>query len=60
VISRDPSYKTASIVSVTIDPEPPEQDRKAILAALAGEEDELGGWSQAALAEGVEDAELDP
>jgi hypothetical protein len=60
VISRDPSYKTDSIVSVTIDPEPPEQDRKAILAALAGEEDELGGWSQAALAEGVEDAELDP
>jgi hypothetical protein len=60
VISRDPSYKRASIVSVTIDPEPLEQDRKAILAALAGEEDELGGWSQAALAEGVEDAELDP
>ena len=47
-------------MSVTIEPEPPEQDREAIVAALAGEEDELGGWSQAALAEGVEDVELDP
>jgi hypothetical protein len=45
---------------VTIEPEPPEQDREAIVAALAGEEDELDGWSQAALAEGVEDAELEP
>ena len=46
---------------VAIEPEPPEQEREAIVAALAGgEEDDLGGWSQAALAEGVEEAELDP
>ena len=46
---------------VTIEPEPPEQEREAIVAALAaGEGDDLGGWSQAALAEGVEEADLDP
>ena len=46
---------------VTIEPEPPEQEREAIVAALArGEADDLGGWSQAALAEGVEEPELDP
>ena len=46
---------------VAIEPEPPEQEREAIVAALAGtEEHHLGGWSQAALAEGVEEAELDP
>ena len=46
---------------VTIEPEPPEQEREAIIAALAvGDGDDLGGWSQAALAEGVEEAELDP
>ena len=47
-------------MSVTIEPEPPEQEREVIVAALAGGEDELGGWSQAALAEGVEEADLDP
>jgi hypothetical protein len=41
-------------VPVTIEPEPPEQEREAIIAALAGGTgEELGGWSQAALAEGV-------
>ena len=46
---------------IAIEPEPPEQEREAIVAALAaGEENGLGGWSQAALAEGVEEAELDP
>jgi hypothetical protein len=46
---------------VRIEPEPPEQDREAIVAALAaGVRDELGEWEQAALAEGVEEAELDP
>lgn len=46
---------------VTIEPEPPEQEREAIVAALAlGEGDGLGGWEQTALAEGVEEAELDP
>ena len=44
-----------------IEPEPSEQEREAIVAALAaGERDDLGGWAQAALDEGVEEAELDP
>jgi hypothetical protein len=48
-------------VSVTIDPEPPEQEREAIVAALrSGVGDGLGGWARAALEEGVEAAELDP
>lgn len=47
-------------VSVTIDPEPPEQEREAIAAALAAEEVDVGGWSQAALVDGVEEAGLDP
>jgi hypothetical protein len=47
-------------VPIVIEPEPPEQERQAIVAALArDEDDDLGGWSQAVLAEGVE-AELDP
>ena len=51
----------ASIVRITIEPEPPEQERQAIVAALAaGEGDDLGSWSQAALEEGVEEADLDP
>ena len=42
----------ASAVPVTIEPEPPEQDREAIVAALAaGGGEALDGWSQAALAE---------
>ena len=46
---------------LTIEPEPPEEERDAILAALAaGEDAVLGGWARAALAEGVEDDELDP
>jgi hypothetical protein len=48
-------------VPIVIEPDPPEQEREAIVAALSrGEEDDLRGWSQAALAEGVEEAELDP
>jgi hypothetical protein len=48
-------------VRVTIEPEPPEQEREAIVAALAGgQRDDLDGWSEAALAEGVEEADLDP
>jgi hypothetical protein len=48
-------------VPVTIEPEPPEQEREAIVAALArGERDNASGWSEAALAEGVEEADLDP
>jgi hypothetical protein len=50
-------------VPVTIEPEPPEQEREAIVAAMAmarAEGAALDGWSQAALAEGVEEADLDP
>ena len=48
-------------MKIAIEPEPPEQEREAIVAALAaGAAEELGGWSQAALAEGVEEAELEP
>jgi hypothetical protein len=47
-------------VPIAIDPEPPEQEREAIVAALAPEEVDVGGWSQAALVDGVEEAELDP
>jgi hypothetical protein len=45
----------------TIHPEPPDEVRETILAALEGgavAEDE--GWSAAALLEGVDDGELDP
>jgi hypothetical protein len=45
---------------VSIDPEPPEDEREAILAALAGEEREQSAWGEAALAEGVEAAPLHP
>ena len=46
---------------IAIEPEPPEQEREAIVAALAAVgDDDVDGWSQAALAEGVEEAELDP
>ncbi len=46
---------------IAIEPEPSEQEREAIVAALAaGDEDDLGDWARAALAEGVEEAELDP
>ena len=49
------------VVSVKIEPEPPEQEREAIVAALAaGEGADLGEWGRAALADGVEEAELDP
>jgi hypothetical protein len=45
---------------VTIDPEPSEREREAILAAVAaGKALALSAWESAALAEGVED-ELDP
>jgi hypothetical protein len=48
-------------VPLTIEPEPPEEEREAIVVALAvGEGNDLGGWSQAALAEGVEEADSDP
>ena len=47
-------------MSVTIEPEPSEAEREAILAALARPPEHDSGWAQAALLEGVEDGELDP
>ena len=44
----------------TIEPEPTEDEREAILAALSGAVDGGDAWSAAALVEGVEDGELDP
>jgi len=48
-------------MSATIEPEPSEAERKAILAALARtDEPALGEWTEAALLEGVESSKLDP
>ena len=47
-------------MSATIEPEPSEAEREAILAALARPTEQDGGWAEAALLEGVEDGELDP
>jgi hypothetical protein len=47
-------------VSASIEPEPPEEEREAILAALARPVSAGPGWAAAALLEGVEDGELDP
>jgi len=47
-------------VSATIEPEPTEEEREAIVAALAGPAAPDPSWAEAALAEGVEDGELDP
>ena len=44
----------------TIEPEPPDEEREAIVAALAGPADPDDGWASAALLEGVEDGDLDP
>jgi hypothetical protein len=47
-------------VSARIEPEPPAEEREAILAALARPVSASSGWAAAALLEGVEDGELDP
>jgi len=47
-------------VPAVIEPEPTEEEREAILAALAGPVAGDQGWVSAALLEGVEDGELDP
>jgi len=46
-------------VTPTIDPEPAEEVREAILAALVGVAHDDDGWSVAALLDGVE-VEFDP
>lgn len=47
-------------VSATIEPEPPEEEREAILAALIAPAEAADAWAAASLLEGVEDVELDP
>ena len=47
-------------MAANIEPEPPAEDRAAILAALAETADEDDGWAATALLEGVDDGELDP
>ena len=44
----------------TIDPEPTEHEREAILTALAGASPGESGWAEAALLEGVDDCDVDP
>lgn len=61
----NPNCKSGSCtlgpVSAEILPEPPESEREAILAALAGVcHDKPGGWAETALAEAVETSEPDP
>jgi hypothetical protein len=43
-----------------IDPEPPESERHAILAALAGPAEERSEWADAALVESVAADEAEP
>lgn len=47
-------------MSATIEPEPPEEEREAILAALIAPAEAADAWAAASLLEGVEDVELDP
>jgi len=48
-------------VSATIEPEPSDAEREAILAALGrGGEEARGEWAEAALLEGLENGESDP
>jgi hypothetical protein len=47
-------------MAVTIEPEPPPEERAAILAALSAVAPVEQEWAAAALREGVEDDERDP
>jgi hypothetical protein len=47
-------------MAATIEPEPTEAEREAILAALARPAPAEDGWASAALIEGVEEGEPDP
>ena len=44
----------------TIEPEPDEDERAAILAALAASPDTASAWAAAALREGVDEDEPEP
>lgn len=47
-------------MAATIEPEPTDEEREAILAALARPDRVEDGWASAAIAEGVEEGELEP
>ncbi|HUQ21667.1 MAG TPA: hypothetical protein VM049_01490 [Gaiellaceae bacterium] len=48
-------------MAATIEPEPSEDEREAILAALAGAVDEpRGEWAETGLLEGIESGQADP
>ena len=47
-------------MSATFEPEPTEEEREVILAALARPAEADEGWAAAALLDGVEDGEVDP
>ena len=47
-------------VPATIEPEPTDEEREAIVAALARPAAAAPRWAEAALLEGFEDGELDP
>ena len=47
-------------MTATIEPEPPEEEREVILAALSAPAPGDGEWAAAALLEGVEEGESDP
>ena len=48
-------------MSVTIEPEPSESEREAILDALGRSDDAVPGeWAEAALLDGVASGDLDP
>jgi hypothetical protein len=54
--------QVARVAAVTamIEPEPPEEEREVILAALSASAPGEGEWAAAALLEGVEGGESDP
>lgn len=47
-------------MAATIEPEPPAEEREAILAAVSAAAPVEQGWALAALHEGVEDGDSDP
>jgi hypothetical protein len=53
VIRRDPCYKQYDRGMERIEPEPTDQERAAILAALEPTAVPADGWAEAALAEAV-------
>lgn len=46
--------------TLAVEPEPSEEEREAILSALAADDEEPSAWAEAALAEAVEHDESGP